>query len=222
MSSRDLLHFERMLWRQGVLRVAGVDEAGRGPLAGPVVAAAVIFPPESVIPGVDDSKVLTPVQREELYPVILETALAVGIGSADHEEIDQVNILQSTYRAMHRAVAALGTPPQHLLIDGNRFDGLHIPFTVLVDGDARSFAIASASIVAKVMRDRMMVMYDGLYPGYGFARHKGYGTAYHRETLRCLGPCPIHRRSFLRSLFPGNTSGATASSPVSLVGDRRG
>ena len=222
MSSRDLLHFERMLWRQGVLRVAGVDEAGRGPLAGPVVAAAVVFPPELIIPGVDDSKVLTPVQREELYPLILERALAVGIGSADHEEIDQVNILQSTYRAMHRAVAALGMPPQHLLIDGNRFDGLHVPFTVLVDGDARSFAIASASIVAKVTRDRIMVMYDSLYPAYGFARHKGYGTAYHREALRRLGPCPIHRRSFLRSLFPGRPSGATAASHAGLEVDRKG
>jgi ribonuclease HII len=123
---------------------------------------------------------------------------------------------------MHRAVAALGMPPQHLLIDGNRFDGLYIPFTVLVDGDARSFAIASASIVAKVTRDRMMVMYDSLYPGYGFARHKGYGTAYHRETLRRLGPCPIHRRSFLRSLFPACPSGAEALSHASLEADRRG
>jgi ribonuclease HII len=211
-----------MLWRQGVLWVAGVDEAGRGPLAGPVVAAAVIFPPELILPGVDDSKVLTPVQREALYPVILKTALAVGIGSADHEEIDQVNILQSTYRAMHRAVAALGVPPQHLLIDGNRFDGLHIPFSVLVHGDACSFAIASASIVAKVARDRMMVMYDSLYPGYGFARHKGYGTAYHLETLRRLGPCPIHRRSFLHTLFAGRPSEATAASHAGLEADRTG
>jgi ribonuclease HII len=112
MNSSDHLHFERALWTQGVLRVAGIDEAGRGPLAGPVVAAAVIFPPELIIPGVDDSKVLTPAQRETLYPVILDGALAVGIGSADHEEIDRVNILQSTYRAMHRAVAALDIPPQ--------------------------------------------------------------------------------------------------------------
>jgi len=201
MSSRDLLHFERALWEQGVLRVAGIDEAGRGPLAGPVVAAAVMFPPGLIISGVDDSKELTSAQREELYPRILKEALAVGIGRADHEEIDQVNILQSTYRAMHRAVAALDIAPQHLLIDGNRFDGLHIPFTVVVDGDARSFAVAAASIVAKVTRDRMMVLYDELYPGYGFARHKGYGTAYHRETIRRLGPCPIHRQSFLHKIF---------------------
>lgn len=222
MSSRDLLHFERVLWGQGVLRVAGIDEAGRGPLAGPVVAAAVIFPPELIISGVDDSKELTPAQREELYPRILKEALAVGIGSADHEEIDQVNILQSTYRAMHRAVAALDIAPEHLLIDGNRFDGMHIPFTVVVDGDARSFAIAAASIVAKVTRDRMMVMFDELYPGYGFARHKGYGTAYHRETIRRLGPCPIHRQSFLRKIFSERLTEGTASSHAGPDVERKG
>jgi ribonuclease HII len=222
MSSRDLLHFERALWEQGVFRVAGIDEAGRGPLAGPVVAAAVMFPPGLIISGVDDSKELTPAQREELYPRILKEALTVGIGSADHEEIDQVNILQSTYRAMHRAVAALDITPQHLLIDGNRFDGLHIPFTVVVDGDARSFAVAAASIVAKVTRDRMMVIYDELYPGYGFARHKGYGTAYHRETIRRLGPCPIHRQSFLHKIFSERLAEDTGPSHAGLCAERKG
>jgi ribonuclease HII len=219
---RDLLHFERALWERGVLWVAGIDEAGRGPLAGPVVAAAVIFPPDMIIPGVDDSKKLTPAQREELYPRILNEAMAVGIGSADPEEIDQVNILQATYRAMHRAVAGLDVAPQHLLIDGNRFDGMHIPFTVVVGGDARSHAIAAASIVAKVTRDRMMVLYDGLYPGYGFARHKGYGTTCHRENFRRLGPCPIHRQSFLRKIYSERLTGGTAPSHAGPDVERKG
>jgi len=188
---------EEALWRRGVRYVAGVDEAGRGPLAGPVVAAAVIFPSGLRIAGVDDSKKLTAARREQLFTVISENAIAVGVGIVGHEEIDESNILRATYKAMHGALASLAVPAEHVLVDGNRFVGSGIPFTTIVDGDARCHAIAAASIVAKVTRDRLMCAYDLLYPGYGFARHKGYGTAAHREALERLGMCPIHRRTFL-------------------------
>ena len=171
--------FERVRWAEGIRRVAGIDEAGRGPLAGPVVAAAVVFPPEVWIQGVDDSKALNPKRRERLFDVILGCAEDVGVGIVYHEEIDTINILRATIKAMHDAVALLQTPPGHLLIDGPRFSHPAIPSTAIVGGDARCFAIAAASIVAKVTRDRMMEEYERLYPGYGFARHKGYGTAAH-------------------------------------------
>lgn len=196
--------FEAELRARGVGPVAGIDEAGRGPLAGPVVAAAVILPPDVTLPGVDDSKKLSPANREELFALISSTATAVGIGMAGHDEIDAVNILQATFRAMHRAVAALHPSPAHLLIDGNRFAADGIPFTTIVGGDARCLSIAAASIIAKVTRDRIMCAYDATFPGYGFAQHKGYGTLRHRNAIRDLGPCPIHRRSFLgRILQPG-------------------
>jgi ribonuclease HII len=187
---------ERARWAAGIRRVAGVDEAGRGPLAGPVVAAAVVFPPEVWIQGVDDSKAITPARRELLYDVILGSAEDVGVGIVSHEGIDEVNIYRATIRAMHEAVARLGRVPGHLLVDGPRFDHPSIPGTALVGGDARCFSIAAASIIAKVTRDRLMIEYDRIYPEYGFARHKGYGTAAHMEALRRFGPCPIHRRSF--------------------------
>lgn len=207
---KSMLRHERKLWTNGVTHVAGVDEAGRGPLAGPVVAAAVIFPQDFFIAEVDDSKELSGLQRESLYDEILSGALAVGVGSVDHITIDEINILQATFRAMREALARLSIVPQHLLIDGNRFEindpfgdkkTLHtnrtdIPYTTIVDGDALSFSIAAASIVAKVTRDRMMEEFDRHYPGYGFAKHKGYATEEHREAIRRLGYCDIHRRSF--------------------------
>ena len=197
------LQYESALSAQGVRFVAGVDEAGRGPLAGPVVAAAVILPEGCFIPGVDDSKKLTAAKREALYDVILASALAAGTGVIGHEEIDRINILQATYRAMHQALAALSITPGHVLVDGNRFAGTGIPFTTIVDGDALSHSIAAASIIAKVTRDRLLCDYDRLYPAYGFARHKGYGTAQHRAAIVAHGPCPIHRRTFLSGLLGG-------------------
>lgn len=200
MNSEVTLNFEQALWRLGVQCVAGIDEAGRGPLAGPVVAAAVIFPVECFVDGVDDSKKLTHHRREELFPRIQEQALCVGAGIVGQQDIDEMNILQATFKAMHIAIAGLTVRPEHLLIDGNRFTGSELPFTTIVDGDALCHAIAAASIIAKVTRDRIMVEQDALYPEYGFARHKGYGTAQHRAAIAHYGLCPIHRRSFCQNM----------------------
>ena len=193
--------FERHFHALGFVHIAGVDEAGRGPLAGPVVAAAVVFPPGTEIAGVDDSKKLRPEKREELYDEIIRVALGYGIGMADHETIDRINILNATFAAMHNALEQLPFRPDHVLVDGNRFLTVDYNFTTIVGGDARCFSIAAASILAKVWRDRLMVKLDGEYPGYGFARHKGYGTPQHLRALRELGPCPVHRQSFLRSIL---------------------
>ena len=190
------LEYERDLWGRGNHLVAGIDEAGRGPLAGPVVAAAVVFPEEFFIADVNDSKVLPHAIREYLYDRIVESAVAVGVGVIDHTVIDEVNILNATYKAMHDAIARLGMTPDYLLVDGNRFLGGSIPFTTVVDGDALCFSIAAASIVAKVTRDRIMADYDAKFPGYGFAKHKGYATREHCEAIYRLGYCEIHRRSF--------------------------
>ncbi len=200
MNSEVTFNFEQTFWRLGVQRVAGIDEAGRGPLAGPVVAAAVIFPVGCFMEGVDDSKKLTHRRREELFPRIQEHAVSVGIGIVDQQDIDKMNILQATFKAMHIAIASLAARPEHLLVDGNRFTGNEVPFTTIVDGDARCHAIAAASIIAKVTRDRIMVEQDTLYPEYGFARHKGYGTAQHRAAIAQYGLCPIHRRSFCHNM----------------------
>jgi ribonuclease HII len=191
----DLRH-ERKLWRTGIETVAGVDEAGVGPMAGPVVAAAVVFPRETFIKGVHDSKQLPAEQREELHGKIRERALAFGIGVAEVEEIDRLNIYWATMRAIERALAGLERAPEHVLIDGRKVPGLAIPQTHIVGGDRKSFCIAAASILAKVTRDRIMTAYDEQYPGYGFAQHMGYCTADHFELLEQLGPSPIHRRSF--------------------------
>ena len=191
----DLRH-ERKLWRTGIEAVAGVDEAGVGPMAGPVVAAAVVFRRETFIRGVHDSKQLLAEKREELHAQIRERALTFGIGVAEVEEIDRLNIYWATMRAIERALAALQRAPQHVLIDGRRVPGLAIPQTHIVGGDRKSFCIAAASILAKVTRDRIMTAYDDQYPGYGFAQHKGYCTADHFQLLEQLGPSPIHRRSF--------------------------
>lgn len=195
-SGRITLDYERELWSQGKLHIAGIDEAGRGPLAGPVVAGAVIFARESFIPEVNDSKVLTGAERARLYDEIVANALTFGVGVVDHATIDAINILNATFKAMHDAIDQLSIIPDHLLIDGNRFDGGSIPFSTIVDGDALCFSIAAASIVAKVTRDRLMEEYETKFPGYGFARHKGYATKEHREAIFRLGFCEIHRRSF--------------------------
>jgi ribonuclease HII len=194
------LDFERPLWENGLQYVAGIDEAGRGPLAGPVVAAAVIFPPDTIIEGVDDSKKLPEKKREELYPIIMEQAVGVGIGVVDHATIDQINILQATHRAMGIALQQLQAPAQYVLVDGNSFGKSDVPYKTIIDGDALSFTIAAASIVAKVTRDRMMREYDKKFPEYGFAQHKGYGTRFHREAILKYGLCEIHRRTFCKSL----------------------
>ena len=196
MTKRPDLRYERRFWKEGIDAVAGVDEAGVGPMAGPVVAAAVVFSPETFIKGVHDSKQLTHEQREELFIPIRALAIAVGVGVASVLEIDRLNIYWATMQASKRAVAALGLSPRHVLVDGRLIPGLELPQTRIVGGDRKSFCIAAASIIAKVTRDRMMVAYDEQYPGYGFAQHKGYCTNDHMEVLRELGPSPIHRRSF--------------------------
>jgi len=204
---RDLdCGFERSLWKSGRGAVAGIDEAGRGPLAGPVVAAAVVFPPEVWIHGVDDSKLLGAARREELEEVIRNCAAEVGVGIVSHTEIDELNILRATMKAMHTAVDALRSVPGHLLVDGPRFEHPGIPATAVIDGDARCFSIAAASIIAKVTRDRLMKEYALRYPAYGFEKNKGYGTTAHMEAIRNFGPCPIHRRSFR---MPARRSGAS-------------
>ena len=190
------LNFEQEYWSRGVEHIAGVDEAGRGPLAGPVVAAAVIFQHDVQIHGVDDSKKVTANRRNELFDHIYQKALSVGIGVVPHTTIDQINIGQASLQAMEEAVLRLSFPPQHLLIDGPRYRQNDIPFTPIIDGDAKSFTIAAASIIAKVTRDRIMIALDEQYPQYGFAKHKGYGTKEHLEAIRKFGPCEIHRRSF--------------------------
>jgi ribonuclease HII len=195
--SKDLLLYERQLWQQGIQWIAGVDEAGRGPLAGPVVAAAIVFPTgQSLLAGVNDSKKLTAAQRETAYQVILQRAVCVGVGIVSEAEIDEINILQATYRAMLQAVHNLANPPQHLLIDGRGRPETFYPVTTLIKGDSRSLSIAAASIIAKVTRDRLMLEYHDQYPQYGFARHKGYPTKAHLQAIRQHGWCPIHRRSF--------------------------
>lgn len=184
--------------------VCGIDEAGRGPLAGPVVATAVILPKGMVIPYVNDSKKLTERRRELLYPEIMEKALAVGVGIVSPERIDEINILQATYEAMRQALSQLPVRPDVLLNDAVRIPGVDIPQVPIVKGDAKSISIACASVIAKVTRDRMMVEYDQLYPAYGFAGHKGYGSAAHMEALRQIGPCPIHRRTFIKGILGEN------------------
>ena len=190
------LEIERTLWLQGIERIAGVDEAGRGPLAGPVVAAAVIFPKEFIVDSVDDSKKCTAKQREELFKLIIEQAISVGVGIVDHEVIDRINILQATILAMQKSIENMNIQPEYTLIDGNSFKHETLKFQNIIGGDAKSFTIAAASIVAKVTRDRLMHELDIRFPQYGFARHKGYGTRQHIEAIRTYGLCEIHRRSF--------------------------
>jgi ribonuclease HII len=188
--------FERAARRCGYRRIAGIDEAGRGPLAGPVVAAAVILPTRCRLSGVDDSKQLSEGARERVYAAILEQAVGMGIGSADAAEIDQLNILEATRLAMRRAIDLLAPSPDYLLIDAVALPGLSVPARPIIKGDALSISIAAASIIAKVTRDRLMARYHDLFPDYGFLSHKGYGTKDHLERLARHGPCSIHRRTF--------------------------
>ena len=188
--------FEELARRQGYRSIAGIDEAGRGPLAGPVVAAAVILDPESGVDGINDSKKLTEKQREGLFDRIMATAVAVGVGIMDHDVVDRDNILQATLAAMKEAVAQLAATADFLLIDGISRIPLAVPQRSIKQGDGRSVSIAAASIIAKVTRDRLMVEYDRLYPGYGLAGHKGYGSQAHLEAIARLGPSPIHRTTF--------------------------
>jgi ribonuclease HII len=192
---------EDSLYENGVQIICGVDEAGRGPLAGPVCAAAVILPPHTVIPGLNDSKKLTDKRRRELYPLIKEKALAYGIAFADHGEIDKINILQATYLAMERAIGQLSVRPDIALIDGNRAKDFGLPVKTVVHGDSLSANIAAASILAKVTRDDVMLLMAEDYPQYSFEVHKGYGTKAHYEALAQYGPCPIHRMTFLKKLY---------------------
>ncbi len=199
-----MLRYEQECWARGLTRIAGVDEAGRGPLAGPVVAAAFVFSRTVAETGflgdlarLTDSKKLTEVQREAFYTLLTGRAgLEIGVGIASVEEIDRFNILQATYMAMRRAVTALPALPEHILVDGLPVPGLPVPSTAIVGGDALSFSIAAASVIAKVTRDRLMLELDRLHPPYGFAQHKGYGTARHMQALLEHGPIPEHRRSF--------------------------
>ena len=197
----DLWLYEHEAAREGFACICGVDEAGRGPLAGPVCAAAVILPPDIQIEGLNDSKKLTDKKRRALYDVITEQAVSYGIAFADEQEIDEINILQATFLAMRRAVEKLTVAPDFALIDGNRAPGLSCRERTVVHGDALSASIAAASILAKVTRDRLMEEYDAQYPQYGFAVHKGYGTQRHYAALREFGACPIHRQSFLRRFY---------------------
>ncbi|MDD2736303.1 MAG: ribonuclease HII [Desulfuromonadaceae bacterium] len=192
----DTLSFENSAYNNGFIHVAGIDEAGRGPLAGPVMAAAVILPAGLVITGVDDSKKLTPDKREKLFDIIMAQALAVGIGIITPADIDRINILQATRRAMLAAVLDLSQPPDYLLIDGISTIDSMIPQKTIKKGDSLSLSIAAASIIAKVTRDRVMIEMDMKYPGYGFAGHKGYGSAAHMDAIKKLGPSPIHRLTF--------------------------
>ncbi|MCK5146844.1 ribonuclease HII [bacterium] len=192
----SMLEFEKRLWNRDLKLLAGVDEVGRGPLAGPVVSAAVIFPEDIYIPGIDDSKRLTARQRTYLVPLIKEKALATGIGIVDSEIIDEMNIRRATHLSMIEAIDNLGLKVDHVLVDGLGIANLPLTQTAIAGGDAKCYSIAAASILAKVYRDNMMIEFDKIYPEYGFAGHKGYGSQAHCAAISQYGPCPIHRRSF--------------------------
>ena len=194
--------FEKAAVNSGFSCICGVDEAGRGPLAGPVCAAAVILPEGAVIEGLDDSKKLTEKKREKLYDIVKETAVAYSVAYGTLEEIETVNILEATYLAMNRAIEGLSVKPDFALIDGNRVPrGIKIPCETIVKGDSKSMSVAAASVLAKVTRDRLMLEYDKKYPEYNFKKHKGYGTKEHTELIKQYGPCEIHRLSFLKNIL---------------------
>lgn len=191
--------FDAMYRKEGNV-LAGMDEAGRGPLAGPVVCACVVFDEDCIIPFVNDSKKLSAKRRELLFDEIYKKAISIGVGIADNKLIDEINILNATKKAMADAVKALSVTPDIILVDALTIDEIKIPQEGIVKGDAKSFSIAAASIIAKVIRDRMMAEFDKVYPGYNFSSHKGYGTKAHYEALREHGPCEIHRRTFLKTM----------------------
>ncbi len=198
---QKMLIYEKEYRQKGYRLIAGVDEAGRGPLAGPVYAAAVILPEDAYIPEINDSKKLSEKKREALFDVITQTAIAYSVYSVDEKVIDQINILNATFQAMNGAVENLSVIPDFVLIDGNRIRGMDIPHETIVKGDAKSMSIAAASILAKVSRDRYITKIGRDYPQYGFEKHKGYGTKAHMEAILQYGPSPIHRKTFLKKLL---------------------
>lgn len=197
-----LKEFERNLYSTGIKNIVGIDEAGRGPLAGPVVVGAVIMKPESFIEGVNDSKKISEKKREKLYEQITEEAIAWSVGIVDQKEIDEINILNATKKALKMAIMNLRVKPERIVVDAlEHIDTCGIPYTSIIKGDAKVYSISAASIIAKVTRDRMMREYDEIYPEYGFAGHKGYGTAKHIQALKEFGPCALHRRSFIKNFI---------------------
>jgi len=198
MSEIDQIHYEKQLWSKGIDKVAGVDEAGRGPLAGPVVAAAVILDKNDLPSGIDDSKKLRPAVREELYETITSRCVSFGVGTVWQEEIDNTDILKSTHKAMRSAIGSMASTPDHILVDGRGLPDKIYPQTAIISGDSLSVSIGAASIIAKVTRDRIMIEISKIYPEYGFEIHKGYGTEKHIKSITDLGPSPVHRKSFRR------------------------
>lgn len=197
-----LKEFERNLYSIGIKNIVGIDEAGRGPLAGPVVVGAVIMKQESFIEGVNDSKKISEKKRERLYEQITEEAIAWSVGIVDQKEIDEINILNATKKALKMAIMNLQVKPERIVVDAlEHIDTCGIPYTSIIKGDAKVYSISAASIIAKVTRDRMMREYDEIYPEYGFAGHKGYGTAKHIQALKEFGPCALHRRSFIKNFI---------------------
>lgn len=197
-----LKEFERNLYSTGIKNIVGIDEAGRGPLAGRVVVGAVIMKPESFIEGVNDSKKISEKKREKLYERITEEAIAWSVGIVDQKEIDEINILNATKKALKMAIMNLQVKPERIVVDAlEHIDTCGIPYTSIIKGDAKVYSISAASIIAKVTRDRMMREYDEIYPEYGFAGHKGYGTAKHIQALKEFGPCALHRRSFIKNFI---------------------
>ena len=195
----NLKQIEKSFHEKGIKYIAGIDEAGRGPLAGPVVVASVIMPEDSMIEGVNDSKKVSEKKRENLYDIILEEAISYGIGIIYQDEIDEINILQATKKGLTEAVEQMKIKPDLIMVDAlTGIDTLGIPYQSIIKGDAKCYSISAASIIAKVTRDRIMREWDTVYPEYGFASHKGYGTAKHIAALKEYGPCPIHRRSFIK------------------------
>lgn len=194
-------HFDNSFLTNNIELIAGVDEAGRGPLAGPVVAAAVIFSPSVFIEGVNDSKKLSEPQRENLFPLIIEKSLAYSVSAITQNKIDEINILNASLLAMHNCIKRLDVKPELVLIDGNKSFNCDIPLRTIVKGDSKSFCIAAASILAKVARDRIMKRLSGYYPAYNWDKNKGYPTRQHIETLKLVGPSPLHRKTFLRKIF---------------------
>ena len=197
-----LKKIEEQIYNTGVETICGIDEAGRGPLAGPVVVAAVIMPKDSMLEGVNDSKKVSEKKRETLYEEIINEAIAYGVGIIDQKEIDELNILNATKKGLTTAIKELKVKPQRILVDAlNNIDTLGIPYTSIVKGDAKSYSIAAASIIAKVTRDRIMREWDELYPQYGFEKHKGYGTKMHIDAIKEYGLCPLHRLSFVKNII---------------------
>lgn len=196
----EMFTYENKLFSEGIIRIAGMDEAGRGPLAGPVTAACCIPDFSKIAQGVNDSKKLTEKKRESLFDVIKESCICFAVVSEDEKVIDEINILNATKKAMKKALRQLRVEPEYLLVDAVKHD-FGVPYSAIIHGDALSYSVAAASILAKVTRDRLMLEYDKIYPEYGFAKHKGYGTKQHIEALQKYGPCPIHRRSFIKNFI---------------------